>query len=326
MVLARVSIAESTGEELISIAEAPRRVPNALTVNTTVAEPTAPRVITPIESVAMTATTDGDKSIADIYDEGQEAEAFVASRDRRPRRSNWQSKMRKSIAGNQMVKKIFRKIGINPYKMLDAECLEEDCTTTEMLQEVENIGAGLKKDKLEVIHDQEFKNIHGDANDLTERVADPEVYLPFCRILGMPFKLSAHTDFLGHVTKLSEEVPEVLQLPKTGRAQFGQRLVPITQSSPEYFLANAKQYLPKVLDAAVVGDMSMDERASTLMKAIKHNHPQAFEDVAKTKQLPKMDPYSQLAMQLEGGASDYQMKIGASNGTRESCYSRHTGR
>jgi hypothetical protein len=110
-------------------------------------------------------------------------------------------------------------------------------------------------------------------------------------------------DVVQCITDIAREVPEVLELPKHGGYKGrGKLLFPLVPSTTEQGLyANAKKWLPGVVDAAIDEESQLATRdaVTTFVKVLATIDPQAFHDICKTKyreEHQKIDPLLQKAL------------------------------
>jgi len=132
-----------------------------------------------------------------------------------------------------------------------------------------------------------------------------------------PPRKSCIQAFIALATMIDKEQPavDIFQLQKAGGAKgSGVKLVPvIPTTSPRYFNDNAKQWLPRLVDAVVAADSHLRHEACFLLcKAINRLDPKAFEDVwrttAKKKGFGKMDIHRQMAMAKEANMPYSQLR------------------
>jgi cell division protein FtsB len=91
-------------------------------------------------------------------------------------------------------------------------------------------------------------------------------------------------------------------------------ITPTTELKPKYYLNNARQWLPRLLDATVAADSSGSRyHASFLLcKALERMEPKAVDDVwrtAKKKGFGKMDVHRQLAMVDQANLTYSQLRV-----------------
>jgi len=132
-----------------------------------------------------------------------------------------------------------------------------------------------------------------------------------------PPRKSCIQSFIALARKIDSESPctDIFQLTKAGGAKgSGVKLVPvIPTTTPRYFNDNAKQWLPRVVDAAVADDsLNQYDSCYLLFKALKRLEPKAFDDVWRTSSNRgngKMDIHRQMAMAKEANMPYSQLRV-----------------
>jgi hypothetical protein len=165
------------------------------------------------------------------------------------------------------------------------------------------------------IDNERVAAVKGDNEDLTlEAVGSHRSFLDR---YSCPPRKSCIQSFIALARKIDSESPctDIFQLTKAGGAKgSGVKLVPvIPTTSPRYFNDNAKQWLPRVVDAAVADDsLSQYDSTFLLFKALKKLEPKAFDDVCRTSKSNrgnKMDIHRQMAMAKEANMPYSQLRV-----------------
>jgi hypothetical protein len=133
-----------------------------------------------------------------------------------------------------------------------------------------------------------------------------------------PPQKSCIQGFLALAKKVDEECPQadIFQLMKHGGSKgTGNMLVPIiptTRTQPKYYNDQAKQWLPRVLEATIAGDGSDRHLACFLLcKALERLEPKAIDDAWRTskRNTGKMDIHRQLAMVDRANLTYSQLRV-----------------
>jgi hypothetical protein len=142
-------------------------------------------------------------------------------------------------------------------------------------------------------------------------------HLVLTQRFNIPLSLPALHDIVRGILNVAITVPDVLELPKMGgNKASGGRLLAVTASTTENRLyANAKQWMPKLLQAAVEDDAAMSKYhvVSTLIRVLASIDEQAFVDVSQSSKakeaLAKIDPSIQKALMYDAHLSQHQFKL-----------------
>jgi PKD repeat protein len=134
-----------------------------------------------------------------------------------------------------------------------------------------------------------------------------------------PPRKSCIQSFIALATMIDKEEPavDIFQLQKHGGSKgTGNKLVPIIPTTePRYYNDNAKQWLPRVLDASIAVETNQYDSCFLLLKACKKLNPRkAFDDLVRvsTKRsrfFGKMDIHRQISMAEDTNITYGQMRM-----------------
>jgi hypothetical protein len=138
-----------------------------------------------------------------------------------------------------------------------------------------------------------------------------------------PPRKSCLQGFIALATMIDKEQPavDIFQLTKRGgkgrSCRSGNKLVPIiptTSTEPRSYPDNAKQWLPRVLDASVAGAANSNRYHASflLLKALNKLEPKAFDDLVRIlpkRSFGKMDVHRQMSMAKEANITYTQLRV-----------------
>ena len=165
---------------------------------------------------------------------------------------------------------------------------------------------------------EKLAELKGDTVDLTLTAVNS--HKGFLDRYCCPPRKSCIQSFIALATLIDKEQPagvDIFQLTKRGGkgSSSGNKLVPIipTKSTePRSYPDNAKQWLPRVLDASVAADSNRYHACFLLCKALERMEPKAVNDVWRTSSnrgTGKMDINRQIAMTDRANLTYTQLRV-----------------
>jgi len=183
-------------------------------------------------------------------------------------------------------------------------------------EQIEGVGRKLQEEKVKT-HYKKFYQSPAIYKRKDIKTLDPASHPVLTNRFGIPLTVPAIQDIGKAIISIADNVPEVLEFPKFGGSRGrGNTLVTkiVPSSTEERLYANAKRWMPSVLDAAVEDESPLARYhiVSVLMKVLASIDNEAFNDVCRSKHRTvhqRMDPLLQKALVFDAHLAQNQLKL-----------------
>ena len=191
--------------------------------------------------------------------------------------------------------------------------VDGDRSYAELRKRVQRLGCERQK-IANTKHYKQFKVSHQfKKKDITQ--LDPSAHFVLTNRFHVPLTLAAVRDLAHSIVTLAEDVPEVLEFDKWGGSKgSGKRIVAniVPSTNKQRLYANAKQYMPSIIEAAVAPDSELATYhvICELIKVLSKIDFQAFTDVCrKYQETKKIEVETQRALVCEAHLTQHQLAL-----------------
>jgi len=206
--------------------------------------------------------------------------------------------------------------GIINDKYLSCDDLFVEANRTVINEQIERVGRKLQEERNK-LHYKIFYQSPAIYKRKDIKTLDPSNHPVLTNRFGIPLTVPAIQDIGKAILNIADDVPEVLEFPKFGgsRGKGNTLVTKIVPSSTEVRLyANAKRWMPCVLEAAVENDSPLAKYhvVSVLMKVLATIDSDAFNDVCRAKHRDvhqRIDPLLQKALVFDAHLAQNQLKL-----------------